>query len=431
MHPVRKHAIPLVVAALAACAGAGNALRSDVTPANGANLPALRCGANAGVAGSQIAPMAPPGLTVPKGFAIEAIADVAGARELVALPDGDLIVGTEGNDLYVVPDAEGKIGTPQRFAHLDDQEATGVGFALARCEIYVATTHHVWAIPYRGGDRAAQRVKRIADVRTGPPAPGTDGDIHTTTSVAFTGGLVYAAAGSSCNATMDHGKKPCTEVDPTRAAVSVMNPDGSDFTQRAKRIRNAIALAVNPDTGSLWVGGAGQDDLPFGHPYEYLDDLSSHAGDADYGWPECEENHHVYWHGYDCSKTVEPLIELPAYSTIVGAAFYPLHQSGAHAFPPEYRGGLFAAVHGSWHTKGGGCDAEPPRVIFVAMHGDRPANPVDWNDPHAQWSEFLTGFQRSCTDRIGRATGIAVGPKGSLFVADDDAGLVYRIRPKS
>ena len=248
---------------------------------------------------------------------------------------------------------------------INDSLADGIAFTAARCEIYVATQNHVWRIPYHG-ERKASQLHKIADVRTGPVAPGTDGDVHTTTSVAFTDGHVYAAAGSSCNATMDNGKQPCTEVDPTRAAVSIMKPDGSDFTQRAKRVRNAIALAVNPDTNSLWIGGAGQDDLASGHPYEYLDDLSAHPGDADYGWPVCEENHHVYWPGYHCGKTVAPLVELPAYSTIIGATFYPLHQTGRYAFPSKYRGGLFAAAHGSWHTDRNGCNVDSPRVVFVA-----------------------------------------------------------------
>ncbi len=248
--------------------------------------------------------------------------------------------------------------------------------------------------------------------------------------MAYAGGKVYAAAGSSCNATMDYGRKPCTEIDPTRAAVSIMNPDGSDFTQRAKRIRNAIAVTVDPQTGAVWVGGAGQDDLAFHHPYEYLDNLSSHPGDADYGWPECEENHHVYWQGYKCSDTVEPLVELPAYSTIIGAVFYPLNPTGHYAFPAAYRGGLFAAVHGSWHTKHNDCYAAPPRVVFVGMNGDTPKHPVDWKNPVTQWENFATGFQ-SCSSRSGRPTGIAVGSKGSLFVADDSTGLIYRIRPTS
>jgi glucose/arabinose dehydrogenase len=405
---LRALSLTYLLVVLVACGGATNAPRSGDAQSNG------------------IAPAT--GLHVPKGFTVETIASVSAARELAPLPNGDLIVGTEGRDVFIVPKAEGAPASPQVFATIDDDEAAGVTFVRARSEIYVATEHHVWAIAYHG-ERKAPHVVRIADVRSGPVAPGTDGDIHRTTSVAFTGGRLYAAAGSSCNATMDGGKKPCTEPDPTRAAVSVMNPDGSNLTQRAKRIRNAIALAVNPQSHSLWVGGAGQDDLPFGHPYEYLDDLSRHPGDADYGWPECEENHHVYWRGYDCRETVEPLVELPAYSTIVGAAFYPSGQAGAYAFPSPYQGALFAAVHGSWHTNAGGCSAEPPRVVFVPMDSDRPKKPVDWKDPTTQWTDFLTGFQTGCTTRIGRATGIAVGPKGSLFVADDDAGLVYRIRP--
>jgi glucose/arabinose dehydrogenase len=365
---------------------------------------------------------------VPGGFLIETIASVPEARELVALPNGSLIVGTLGRDVYVVPDAEGRADTPKVFATLDDDRAAGVAFAASRSEIYVATTKHIWAIAYHGETKASI-VWVIADVRTGPIVPGTDGDIHTTTSIAYVGGRLYAAAGSSCNATMDGGKTPCTEVDPTRAAVSVMNPDGSGLTQRAKRIRNAIALMVDQETGSLWVGGAGQDDLPAGHPYEFLDNLSAHRGDADYGWPECEENRHAYWAGYDCSATVEPLVELPAYSTIIGATFYPQHEREAYAFPTRYHGGLFAAMHGSWHRDDNGCFVAPPRVIFVPMDGDRPVKPVDWQNPNAQWTDFLSGFQSGCKTRIGRPTGIAVGPKGSLFVADDASGAIYRIRP--
>jgi glucose/arabinose dehydrogenase len=193
-------------------------------------------------------------------------------------------------------------------------------------------------------------------------------------------------------------------------------------------MRNAIGLATNPDTGTLWAGGAGQDNLPLGHPYEYFDAVTLHAGLADYGWPVCEENNNAYGSGADCSSTVAPLIELPAYSTIIGGVFYPASQAGKHAFPANYRG-LFLSGHGSWHMTNN-VYYTAPRVAFVAMNGDAPATAVDWTDPSKQWTEFVGGFQLADqVTRIARPTGITVGKEGSLFLADDENGLVYRIRP--
>jgi glucose/arabinose dehydrogenase len=161
-----------------------------------------------------------------------------------------------------------------------------------------------------------------------------------------------------------------------------------------------------------------------------MDAVTLHAGVADYGWPNCEENQHAYTPGTDCSKTVVPLVEFPAYQTIIGAAFYPAAQTGSYAFPAAYRGGLFVAMHGSWHTDAMNHYAAPPRVAFVPMNADAPATPVNWSDPTVQWSDFVSGFQLADgTTRIGRPTGIAIGPSGSLFVADDDTGNIYRIRP--
>jgi len=262
---------------------------------------------------------------------------------------------------------------------------------------------------------------KIGSVRSGDVAPNSDGDIHTTSSVAVAGGKLYVGVGSSCNA--------CTETDPTRATIQQFDADGSNMTTRATRMRNAIGLIANPDTGTLWAGGAGQDNLPLGHPYEYFDAVTLHAGVADYGWPKCEENHNPYGSGADCSATVAPLVELPAYSTIIGAVFYPTSQAGKHAFSAANRG-LYLSGHGSWHMTNN-IYYTPPRVAFVAMNGDAPATPVDWTDPGKQWTEFVGGFQLADNvTRIARPAGIAVGKEGSLFLADDQNGLVYRIRPQ-
>ena len=64
------------------------------------------------------------------GFSIQQIATVDGARELAAAPNGDLFVGTSGQDVYIVPhaDAAGSAGTPRVFAHFDDAPAAGVAY---------------------------------------------------------------------------------------------------------------------------------------------------------------------------------------------------------------------------------------------------------------------------------------------------------------
>jgi glucose/arabinose dehydrogenase len=359
------------------------------------------------------------GLHVPSGFRMEIVARVNGARELAAAPNGDLLVGTDGTRVYVVQNAEGQAANPAVFADLGDSPAAGVALSLAapNCALYVGTEFGIYRIPYTIGDpRAHAAPVKIASVR-----PDGGGD-HNTTSVAIAKGVLYASVGSSCDA--------CAQSDPTRATIQQMHLDGSSMTAKAVHVRNAIALAVNPATQTLWAGGAGQDALPQGHPYEFFDGVTLHSGVANYGWPDCEENRHAYRSGANCSDDVVPLVEFPAYETITGAAFYPQNQTGAYAFPAAYRGGAFIAMHGSWHTNSTGAYAAPPRVAFVAMNGDTPQKTVNWSDPGAQSSDFISGFQLADgRTRLGRPTGITVGPSGSVFVADDQTGNIYRIRP--
>jgi len=179
-----------------------------------AAVAASSCSPHARAAATQ--PISSTGLRAPSGFLIETIASIPAARELVALPNGSLLVGTLGRDVYVVPDAEKRALNTRVFATLDDDRAAGIAFSTSRSEIYVATTNHVWVLAYPGKADAPD-VRRIADVRAGAIAPETDGDVHMTTSVAYAGGHLYASVGSSCNATVEGGKSPCTEVDPTVA----------------------------------------------------------------------------------------------------------------------------------------------------------------------------------------------------------------------
>jgi glucose/arabinose dehydrogenase len=393
-------------AAFAGCSGGGSSAGSGGAPSGG-STPAS-------------------GLQLAAGFSATTIANVGSARELAALPNGDLLVGTSGTTIYIVPGADGAgaPGAAQPFVTLAEGPANGVAVA-PNGNVYAASNTTIWRIPYKPGDRSESGATAIARVRTGAVAPNSDGDVHRTTSIAASTTTLYVGVGSSCNA--------CVEVDPTRATVFRMGLDGSNPVNLTKRTRNPVALAVDPVTGALFVGGAGQDDLPYGHPYEYVDSPTSHGtANVDYGWPDCEEDHIAYNPlgknpAPSCASTIAPAIEFPAYSTLIGATYYPAAQRGAFAFPAGYRGGLFVTSHGSWHC----CPATPPRVYFVPMNGDVPATAVNWSDPTVQSRQMVSGYGTSANASYsGRPTGVAVGPQGSLFVADDQTGNIIRIRPQ-
>lgn len=348
--------------------------------------------------------------TVPNGFTVQRIAQVKGARELTVTPNGDLIVGTSGNSIYIVRDAEGTPAAPKPFATFNDKPVAGV--FLAGNTLYAGAQFGVYSMPYHSGETSA-KPEKIASVRTSNISRD-----HVTTSVAFAKGTLYAAVGSSCDI--------CTpELDKTRATIQAMTPDGKNMHPRAVDIRNAVAITIQPQTGDLWAALESRDQLPKGHPYETFDDVSSHPGTPNYGWHTCYENHKSIG-GASCGNDVIAMGALPAYDSPIGMTFYPTNETGKYAFPPAYRGGAFVALHGSWHVP-----LIPPRVAFIPFNGNRPAKTVNWSNPNTQWSEFLTGCQNPDGTRICRPTGVAVAPDGSLFVSEDYSGEIYRIRPSN
>lgn len=367
--------------------------------------------------GEAATPPTAPAVTIADGFRLEAIARINGARSVTALPNGDLLVATSGTGVYIVPHADLDDGffKATKFVDIDDAPVAGVFFDAATCRVYVGAQHGVYAIAYTDGALTGTAGNPIALLRQ------QNDQSHPTTGVAVSGDKLYASVGSSCNA--------CTESDPTRATVQAMNLDGSNMRTHVKKFRNPIALTLNSNTGAVWAGGAGQDNLAMGHPYEIFDPVSLHAEGSDYGWPDCEENKVAYTSGANCSNMVVSRVSMPAYSTIIGAAFYPLSPTGPHAFPAQYRGGAFVGMHGSWHEEGGSYVA-PPRVAFVRMDGDTPETATNWDDPHAQWTEFVGGLLQGGNTRLARPTGMTVGVNGSLFIAEDQNGLIFRVRPE-
>jgi len=81
-------------------------------------------------------------------------------------------------------------------------------------------------------------------------------------------------------------------------------------------------------------------------------------------------------------------------------------------FPPQYRGQIFIAEHGSWNrTRKIGY-----RVTLVRLEGGQAVS----------YEPFATGWLRG-EEAWGRPVDLLVLPDGSLLVSDDKAGATYRI----
>ncbi len=272
---------------------------------------------------------------------------------------------------------------------------------------------------------------------------------HSSKSFTFDGqGNIYVNIGSRSNACQEEartkgskGKDPCPEL-PYRAAIwrfdanqpGQVQDDGVPY---ATGIRNTVGLDWNFTNNTLYVTQHGRDDLYRFWPDYFTAEQSRELpaeefllveeGD-DFGWPYC------YWdqfqnkkilapeYGGDgaevgrCEGVKAPLVAFPGHMGPNDLLFYT-----GDLFPERYRNGAFIAFHGSWNR----IDFEQAgfMVVFVPMENGRPSG---------EWEVFATGFVGDePVTNPGRADyrpcGLAMGPDGSLYVADSQKGRVWRI----
>ena len=309
----------------------------------------------------------PAQLVLPPGFHGKIVANVGGARELAALPNGDLIVGTTGKSIVIVPNLDGAA----RRAPRRPSRPSPRGRPRA-CRSAAATSSRAPSTPSGASPTLPARSpgRRSRSPRSGPARsrPTPTATSTTRPRSRFAGRGSRSGVGSSCNA--------CAEIDPTRATVQAMD------ARRQRHADQGQALSEPDRDGarSLRADRLGRRSRPgqpgpVGHPYEFLDPVSTHPAPSDYGWPACEENHVAYTARRRLrGAVVVPAIEFPAYSTLIGAAFYGSSQAGPYAFPAPWRGGLLVSAHGSWHTAGG-VPAVAPHVAFVPFTAERHPRP--------------------------------------------------------
>jgi glucose/arabinose dehydrogenase len=339
-----------------------------------------------------------------QGFQVSAFAKgFKESRYIAVAPNGDVFVADwRGDAVYVLHDPGNGKASDARTTFADHLN-NPFGIAFHGNYVYIANTDEVVRFPYdpKTSKRTGGR-EHILDL------PG--GGMHSTRTVVFSldGKKMFVSAGSDCNV--------CVEKDARRAAIQVADPDGKNAKIYASGLRNAVGLAINPDTGVLWADVNERDMMGDNLPPDYF----THVPEGGFfGWP----------YSY-IGKNLDPRVEEKR-PDLVAKAIVPDVLLGPHVaplestfytgkqFPAKYWHGAFVALHGSWNRS----IHSGYQVVFVPFKNGEPAGLPE---------NFLNGFDPNPRAKAvdGRPVGVAVAKDGSLLVSDDVNNVIWRVSKK-
>lgn len=330
-------------------------------------------------------------IKLPPGFEIGVFADNVPRARALALGKQVLFVGTVGDGVYAV-----------RYS---GARATGIntvasrlrapnGVAIRDGALYVAEI---------------SRILRFDDIEnrlgSAKPVVVTDrfpSDSHHGLKFIRFGpdGFLYVPVGAPCN---------ICEPDSRHGLISRIKPDGSGYEVFASGVRNSVGFDWDPRTKELWFTDNGGDMLGDDLPSDEL----NHAPKAgmNFGFPYCHQGDSAdpdFGRKRACAEFAPPTVKLGPHVAALGMRFY----TGT-SFPPEYRGNIFVAEHGSWNRS----KKIGYRVARVVVEGGRAV----------KHEVFAEGWLGSDGAVWGRPVDLEVMRDGSLLVSDDAAGVIYRI----
>jgi glucose/arabinose dehydrogenase len=370
---------------------------------------------------------------VPAGFKVGEYANDTGrARYALRAPNGDIIVSRAGSgEVLVLRGGEKAESTTVYASGLNGP----YGLALWPSgpnpqELYVANNNSVVRFPYATGDRKAKGEPEVVIAKLS----GTTGG-HVTRTLAFSKDdkTLFVSIGSGSNVAKDIGTKPpqplaqweavhglggAWDSETDRASVQAFDPDGKNRRPYANGLRNCVGMLVHPATGDLFCSVNERDELGDNLPPDYVTRVKKGGF---YGWPwyylGAHEDPRLTGIRPDLKdKVIVPDTLIQAHSAPLGMAVYQAPAGAKHAFPKEYEGDIFLALHGSWNrgTRTG------YKVVRVRMKNGVPTG---------EYQDFMTGVVLSDRDVWARPTGVTVAADGALLVVDDGAGVVWRIAP--
>jgi glucose/arabinose dehydrogenase len=336
------------------------------------------------------------GIKLPPGFKIELYAaGLPGARQMAWGDKGTLFVGSwagNGGVIYAVTDEGGKktVKTPIKGLNFP----TGVAFRDGA--LYVADIDKIYKYDNAEANLDAAEKPKVVYDDMPPYIP------HGWKYLAFDkDGWLYVAFGPPCNECL-----PPTSTSQVRR----VNPANGTAEIVALGVRNSVGGAVDPRTGEYWFTENARDWLGDDIPSDKLNRISKIG--ENFGYPYCHQGDipdPKFAMGHKCSEFSPPAVKLGAHVAPLGMKFYTGSQ-----FPAEYKDNIIIAEHGSWnrHSFQGG------RLTRVSVDGD---------GKNAKMEDFATGWIGADGKYRGRPNDVLVAKDGSLMVADDFTGAIYRI----
>ena len=364
-------------------------------------------------------PQVPPGFT-----AVPFATGLANPRRLLVLPNGDVLLAEQSAGyLTLLRDARGSGRADFIERHVEDLNRP-YGLAWRDGYVLVADQDGIWRVPHqlgalRAGRSEQQKIDQVPPEQR-KPVPGAYGAQLITPKGVFgivqghqnrhlvidpKNGRLLVGVGSSGNLGVEPEPK---------ASIQRFDMDGSNQTTFASGMRNPTALAFHPQTSELFALVQERDGLGDRLPSDYLTRVQQGGF---YGWPYAYIGPHPQ-PGFaslapeKVKATITPDLLFEAHSSVLDLVFYDADQ-----FPSEYKGQAFVALKGSWNR------SEPTgyKVVRVPFRDGR---------PEGYYENFVTGFWASGERRAevwGRPAALAVAKDGSLLIADDTGGTIWRI----
>ena len=340
-------------------------------------------------------------IKAPPGFSVTPFATgLKNARILAVAPDGTVYVSRrDQGDVLMLKDADddGKAdGPPVTVANRSGAH----GLAIRGGKLYLVTVKELFVADILPDGRLGPLTMLIGDL--------PDAGQHANRTIAFgPDGMLYISVGSTCNT--------CNENNPENATILRASPDGRSRTIFASGLRNTIGFAWSPQTGELW---------GFDHGIDFLGDdvqpeeLNRIERGKQYGWPHVWGAGEFEPHGTpvgNISKEQWRALSTPmvlgytAHSAPMQMVFYP-----GGPFPAGYAGDAFATMRGSWNRN----PASGYEIVRVRFKSGKPT----------AIEPFVTGFlSDGGRTHFARPVGLAVAHDGSLLMADDANGVIYRV----